>query len=423
MAALGLADGTVHVAMTGDAAPGEPARPGDTMRIGSITKTFMAALTLRLDDLGVLDIDDPVAAHLPDLGIDDTVIIRDLLAHTSGIADPDPAEIIARFREDSGQRFEYRDLIAFADIPTNSDPRSGEFAYANASYHVLGGVIEAATGTDVAIALRSHVLDPAGLKQTHLAGAEPVPTPIVPGNVDLDGDGHEDTLAGVPYLAVETHAWAAGALVSTADDIIRFARALFAGTIISDHALAEMTNTSTAEHGHGLGIFDLGVDGQDRVRQQRRRARLPRQLRLPPDPRHDRGRVHQLPVLRAWWQRHMATLGRPPRHRRRERCVNSPTEHFRSPLRFGSPNNLGRRTGPGADRHQRPQDPIDIVRQPRPFLARWYRQPGSVDRRSELARLTARHPITRGAAGRRIGDMKLASTFCREARSVSPPHR
>lgn len=262
VAALGLADGTVHVAMTGDAAPGEPARPGDTMRIGSITKTFMAALTLRLDDLGVLDIDDPVAAHLPDLGIDDTVIIRDLLAHTSGIADPDPAEIIARFREDSGQRFEYRDLIAFADIPTNSDPRSGEFAYANASYHVLGGVIEAATGTDVAIALRSHVLDPAGLKQTHLAGAEPVPTPIVPGNVDLDGDGHEDTLAGVPYLAVETHAWAAGALVSTADDIIRFARALFAGTIISDHALDEMTNTSTAEHGHGLGIFDLGVDAK-----------------------------------------------------------------------------------------------------------------------------------------------------------------
>ena len=262
VAAIGLAGGTVHVATTGDAAPGEPARPGDTMRIGSITKTFMAALTLRLDDIGVLDIDDPVAAHLPDLGIDDVVTIRDLLAHTSGIADPDPGEIIARFREDSGQRFEYRDLIAFADIPTDNDPRAGEFAYANSGYHVLGGVIEATTGTDVATALRTHVLDPAGLTRTHLAGAEPVPTAIVPGNVDLDGDGHEDTLAGIPYLAVETHMWSAGALVSSADDLIRFARALFAGTIISEHALAEMTDTSTAEHGHGLGIFDLGVDAK-----------------------------------------------------------------------------------------------------------------------------------------------------------------
>jgi len=262
VAAIGLADGTVHVATTGEAAPGEPAQPSDTMRIGSITKTFMAALTLRLDDLGVLDIDDPVAAHLPDLGIDDTVTIRDLLAHTSGIADPDAAAIIARFREDSGQRFEYQDLIAFADIPTNNDPNADEFAYANSGYHVLGGVIEAATGTDVATALRTHILDPAGLTQTHLAGAEDVPTPIVPGNVDLDGDGHEDTLAGIPYLAVETNMWTAGALVTTADDILRFARSLFAGTIISDHALAQMTETSTAEHGHGLGIFDLRVNGQ-----------------------------------------------------------------------------------------------------------------------------------------------------------------
>ena len=262
VAAIGLADGTVHVAATGDAAPGESARPGDTMRIGSITKTFMAALTFRLDDIGVLGIDDPVVAHLPELGIDDTVTIRDLLAHTSGIADPDPAEIIARFREDSGQRFEYQNLIAFADIPTNNNPRVGEFEYANSGYHVLGGVIEAATGTDVATTLHTHVLEPADLTQTHLAGAEDVPTPIVPGNVDLDGDGHDDTLAGIPYLAVETHMWTAGALVSTADDIIQFAVALFAGTIISDHALAQMTNTSTAEHGHGLGIFDLRVNGQ-----------------------------------------------------------------------------------------------------------------------------------------------------------------
>ena len=262
VAAIGLADGTVHVAKTGDAAPGEPAQPGDTMRIGSITKTFMAALTLRLDDLGVLDIDDPVAAHLPDLDIDDTVTIRDLLGHTSGIADPDPAQIIALFRKDSGQRFDYQDLISFADIPTSSRPHVAEFVYANSGYHVLGGVIEAATGTDVASALRRHILEPAGLTRTHLAGAEDVPTPIVPGNVDLDGDGHEDTLAGIPYLAVETHMWTAGALVSTADDIIRFTRALFAGTIISDHALAQMTDTSTAEHGHGLGIFDLRVNGQ-----------------------------------------------------------------------------------------------------------------------------------------------------------------
>lgn len=261
VATIGLAGGEAHTVAVGEAAPGVPARPGDTMRIGSITKTFMAALTLRLDEIGALDIDDAVADHLPDVGIDETVTIRRLLAHTSGIADPDPAELIALFREDSGRRFDFQDLMAFAEIPTSADERSRDFAYANAGYHVLGGVVEAATGTDVTTALRQHVFEPAGLANTHLAGAEEVPTAIVPGNVDLDGDGTEDPLQGVPYLAVETHAWTAGALVSTAEDLVAFARALFAGAIIGGPAVIEMTETSAAAHGHGLGIFDLGVEG------------------------------------------------------------------------------------------------------------------------------------------------------------------
>ncbi|MDX2380670.1 MAG: serine hydrolase domain-containing protein [Acidimicrobiia bacterium] len=262
VAAIGLADGSMHIATTGQAAPGEPAMPDDTMRIGSITKTYMAALTLRLADLGALGLDDSVSTHLPDLAIDDTITIRDLLAHTSGVTDPDPAELIVLFRADSGQRFEFDDLLAFANVPTAVEQQPAGFVYANAGYHVLGGVIEAASGTDVATALRKHVLDPAGLTRTHLAGAETTPAAIVPGNVDLDGDGREDSLAGIPYLAVETHAWTAGALVATAEDLIAFARSLFDGSIISADALDEMTDTSSDAHGHGLGIFDLGIDGR-----------------------------------------------------------------------------------------------------------------------------------------------------------------
>jgi D-alanyl-D-alanine carboxypeptidase len=259
--AVGLGDGSVYVATTGDGAPGEPAGADDTMRIGSITKTFMAALTLRLHDSGVLDVDDPVAHYLPDLQVDETVTVRALLAHTSGVTDPDPEALLASIRADPGQRFTYPDLIELADIPDGVEPRSHEFVYANAGYHLVGGVIEAATGKNVADILRAEVLEPAGLVGTYLAGAEDVPTPIVPGNIDLDGDGREDTLAEIPYLAVESHAWTAGALVSTPADLIQFARALFEGSVISDQALDWMTDTSAAAHGHGLGIFDLAVDG------------------------------------------------------------------------------------------------------------------------------------------------------------------
>jgi D-alanyl-D-alanine carboxypeptidase len=258
---IGLADGTVHVAATGDGSPASPARTDDTMRIGSITKTYIAALTLHLDDLGVLDIDHAVASYLPHLGIDETVTVRDLLAHTSGVTDGDPEALVASIRAEPGQRFEFADLIELADIPDTDAPRTRDFVYANANYHLVGGVIEAATGESVADVLRAKILDPAGLASTYFAGVEEVPTPIVPGNIDLDGDGREDTLADIPYLAVESHAWTAGALVSTPTDLIEFARHLFGGSILSDEALDQMTDTSAAAHGHGLGIFDLGIDG------------------------------------------------------------------------------------------------------------------------------------------------------------------
>ena len=259
--AIGLPDGGVLEVATGEAAPGSPAAADDMMRVGSITKTFMAALTLRLHEDGVLDIDDPVAQFLPDLGLDETVTIRSLLAHTSGVTDSDQEALIASIRADPGKRFELAELLELAEFPDDTEPRSQSFAYANAGYHLVGAVIESATGTNVADVLRAEVLEPAGLTNTYLAGAENVPTPIVPGNVDLDGDGLEDSLHGIPYLAVETHAWAAGALVSTPADLIQFARALFGGAVISDDALGWMTDTSIAAHGHGLGIFDIGIDG------------------------------------------------------------------------------------------------------------------------------------------------------------------
>ncbi|MGI9644247.1 MAG: serine hydrolase domain-containing protein [Ilumatobacteraceae bacterium] len=265
VAAVGLGDGSVHIAFVGDGAPGEPAQPDDLMRIGSITKTYIAALALRLDDAGLLDIDDPVTVYLADLAIESSVTIRDLMAHMSDIVDPDSEMLIGLILQDPGRRFEVEELLGLTEFPTTAADRTGEFTYANSNYLVLGRVIEAVTGTDIVTTLRREILEPAELMHTHLAGAETIPDPIVPGNVDLDGDGREESLVGIPYLAIESAAWVAGAMVSTPDDLIGFARALFAGQLISDGALAEMTGNDDLEGtgtGAGLGIFDLGIEGR-----------------------------------------------------------------------------------------------------------------------------------------------------------------
>jgi D-alanyl-D-alanine carboxypeptidase len=260
VAAVGTPDGAVHVAAIGQSSPGLPATGDDVMRTGSITKTFTATLATRLARRGLIDLDTPVADYLPSLGLAPEVTTRTLLNHTSGITDPGPDELIAQFRADPAHRFSVQELLTFAHLPTEAVASSSEFVYANANYHLAALLIEHATGRDFADVLRTEILDTAGLEHTYLVGFEPLPEPVVPGNVDLNGDGTEDSLADIPYLAVDTYSWSAGAIATTAADLVAFARALFDGTLLDDTGLAELTDRSQAgEHPLGLVQFDINA--------------------------------------------------------------------------------------------------------------------------------------------------------------------
>jgi D-alanyl-D-alanine carboxypeptidase len=257
VAVVGTRDGAVHVAAVGQAAPGVPATRDDVMRTGSITKSFTAALAVRLARRGLIDLDAPVADGLPDLGLAPEVTVRTLLDHTSGITDPDPNELIARFRADPAHHFSVEELTAFAHLPSTGPV--GEFVYANANYHLVGVLIERVTRRDFADVLRSEILDVAGLEHTYLVGFEPVAEPVVPGNVDLDGDGTEDSLTDFPYVAVDSYGWAAGAIATTPADLVAFARAMFDGTLLDDDGVAELTDRSH-DGQHPLGLIQVDAD-------------------------------------------------------------------------------------------------------------------------------------------------------------------
>jgi CubicO group peptidase (beta-lactamase class C family) len=50
----------------------------------------MSALTLRLAEEGLIELDDPIAEHLPSFPAADRITIRQLLGHRAGIHDPTP---------------------------------------------------------------------------------------------------------------------------------------------------------------------------------------------------------------------------------------------------------------------------------------------------------------------------------------------
>ena len=103
------------------------------------------------------------------------------------------------------------------------------YRYSNTGYVLLGEVIEGVTGRRWPQVVRHRIVDPLGLRDTFVAGAEPAPDRVVSGWFDTTGDGFDDRLDG-PWPALETSEGASGALVSTAPDLARFARASSRGT-------------------------------------------------------------------------------------------------------------------------------------------------------------------------------------------------
>ncbi len=253
-------DPLVATAGRADLASGELFQPQHSSDIGSITKTFMATLFLRLQEEGRLDLDDKLANWLPSFPKANKVSLRQLLNHTSGIADflANPQveqEIIGSIGQ--SQHVSHQHLLDLALALGNGgyDFEPGtSWSYSNTNYILLGLVAEAEVGQPIATQLRQRFFDPLGMHHTFMGGDEAAPGRSQ-NYILLDGELHE-TGTSMDYGWY----WTAGAILSTAEDLTLFARALFGGQLLSPASFAEMT-TGVVEgeslYGLGLAIIDL----------------------------------------------------------------------------------------------------------------------------------------------------------------------
>lgn len=248
-------DGTLaYVTGAGDGAAAER----DTQfRVGSITKTFTAALVLGLRDDGRLSLDDPVATHLPELtGPVGAVPLRRLLSHAGGLR-----------REPAGPWWERHagqsltDLLAGVSAESLSGLPFGQFHYSNLAFGLLGGVVERVTGEAWSQVLQRRLLDPLGLARTSYEPREPYARGYVvhPWHGTLREEPRHDSGAMAP----------AGQLWSTVEDLARWAVVLAsapsggghsAGTVVAPATVAEMATPAVIadpdrwSFGYGLGL-------------------------------------------------------------------------------------------------------------------------------------------------------------------------
>jgi CubicO group peptidase (beta-lactamase class C family) len=218
-AAIGvLREGAVTTAYYGaaDVTTGEPVTAGTRFSAGSLTKSMVATVIARLAGAGRLSLDDPVAAHVPELGASGWAkhaTLRDLLANRSGLP------LRAGLEFGFGSRKEQDDCALsrlVADAAAGM-PAGDFWSYTNVGWCVLGRVIETAAGAVWEDAMRRHLFDEAGMNGTAFAAG---------GVAERRATGHEVTAEGpvpVEPLAARAYGPAGTSAVMTVSDLLRFA--------------------------------------------------------------------------------------------------------------------------------------------------------------------------------------------------------
>jgi D-alanyl-D-alanine carboxypeptidase len=213
-------------------------------RIASLTKSYVAAVVLQLVGERRLRLNDSVERWLPGVVPNGAnITIRQLLNHTSGLQDHerDPVVLAPYFAGDFGYYWAPERLVAIA---TSHDPRfppgdTDVASYSSTNYVIAGLIVERVTGRDIGVELKRRIFQPLHLSDTSYPTSETqLPSPFAHGYFLLGAPPLVDLSAFSPSLS-----GAAGAIVSTVDDVAAFYRGLLSGRVLKDAQLATMKKT------------------------------------------------------------------------------------------------------------------------------------------------------------------------------------
>jgi D-alanyl-D-alanine carboxypeptidase len=255
------ADGT-HVRAFGsaDKATRAPMKADFYSRIGSQTKTFTATAVLQLADEGKLGLDDPIAKYVDGVPQGDKITLRQLARMQSGLFNYSEAKGFQQaLFADPRHPFAPQELLGFAFSEPNVFPPGEGFLYCNTNYILLGLVVEKVGGQPLRDYVRDRILKPLGMSHTSFPSDNAFPEPHAQGYTVQTADGKEATATDWD----PSWGWAAGAMISTLEDMHTWAPALATGKLLTPQMQEQRLQTVSSpgmppQDGYGLGIFNLG---------------------------------------------------------------------------------------------------------------------------------------------------------------------
>lgn len=234
-----------------DVASRQPVTSSTRFRIYSISKVYAATVAHQLAEVGRLSLDSSVGRYLPDLPPwRDTITIRQLLAHTSGIMDYSDVE---GYQESvNAGRSEDDHFVAVAIERPLLFSSGTRWSYSNTGYVVIQRVVERVAGQSLAQSLAPLIANGSLVATSAECGQKGLATGYTPAwRLGLRGDSLVDS----PLR--NAHQWpiASGGLCSTPTDVARFMVLLVTGRLVDSASFADMTQLvprGVAQSGSGL---------------------------------------------------------------------------------------------------------------------------------------------------------------------------
>ena len=257
--ATGFSDRDAKVAM----------KPDDFMAAGSVGKTYAAALTMQLMKEGKIDLDDQIEkylgrekwfSHLPNAK---DITVRQLMTHTSGLVRYEFKDTFTKdLTANPDKVWKPEELVAYI-LDTKAPFEAGKgWDYSDTNYIVLGMIIEKVTGKKYYELVKTNLdLNPLKLKHTKPQDRREIKGLIQGYAGENNPFGGTDAMIKNGKFAVNPQfEWTGGGMVTSAEDLARWAKFMYEGKAFSAELLPKMLDGVSApqlgkETKYGLGVI------------------------------------------------------------------------------------------------------------------------------------------------------------------------
>jgi len=221
-------------------------------RAGSNTKTMMAVVILQLAQEGKIGLDDPVSKYIPRVPNGDEITISQLLKMRSGLYNyTDAPELSVSLDQDPTKAWTPEELLAIAFKRPPLFAPGTEYDYCNTNYTLLGLIAEKLEGAPLTKVFQDRLFEPLGMTHTLLPAnaSNTIPEPYshgylygsssyalvdTPYPADLQAAAKAGTLKPNDDTGQNpSYASAAGGVISTADNLATWMRALVGGKVLN----------------------------------------------------------------------------------------------------------------------------------------------------------------------------------------------